>query len=106
MAVYYLALAIVVITLFVRLSVLKRLIRLDVKYFLSSIVLRCIAVALMAFGGMHALSQVIPNTNMGWLLLSVVMSVLFTNSLIMALGLNKEERYYLLAILKTKLGKK
>lgn len=105
-AVYYLALAIVVITLFVRLSVLKRLIRLDVKYFLSSIVLRCIAVALMAFGGMHALSQVIPNTNMGWLLLSVVMSVLFTNSLIMALGLNKEERYYLLAILKTKLGKK
>lgn len=105
-AVYYLALAIVVITLFVRLSVLKRLIHLDVKYFLSSIVLRCIAIALMAFGGMHALSQVIPNTNMGWLLLSVVMSVLFTNSLIMALGLNKEERYYLLAILKTKLGKK
>lgn len=104
-AVYYLALTIVVITLFVRLFVLRRLIRFDVKRFLSSIVLRCIAIALTAFGGMYVLSQVIPNTNIGWLLLSVIISILFTSSLIMALGLNKEEKYYLLNILKTKLGK-
>ncbi len=103
--VYYLALTIVVITLFVRLFVLRRLIHFDVKRFLLSIVLRCIAIALTAFGGMYALSQVIPNTNIGWLLLSVIMSILFTSSLIMALGLNKEEMYYLLNILKTKLGK-
>lgn len=104
-AVYYLALMIVVITLFVRLFVLRRLIRFDVNRFLPSIVLRCIAIALTAFGGMYALSQVISNTNIGWLLLSVIMSILFTSSLIMALGLNKEEKYYLLNILKTKLGK-
>lgn len=104
-AVYYLALMIVVITLFVRLFVLRRLIRFEVKRFLPSIVLRCIAIALTAFGGMYALSQVISNTNIGWLLLSVIMSILFTSSLIMALGLNKEEKYYLLNILKTKLGK-
>lgn len=103
--VYYLALTIVVITLFVRLFVLRRLIRFDVKRFLSSIVLRCIAIALTAFGGMYALSQVISNTNIGWLLLSVIMSILFTSSLIMALGLNKEEKYYLLNVLKTKLGR-
>lgn len=90
-AVYYVALTIVLATLFVRLGVLRRLIKLDVKKFLFHIILRCLVVAAVAFGGTIIMGQIFPPFGIVCLVMEVILSIVFTGLLIATIGLNKAE---------------
>ena len=92
-AVYYVALTIVLATLFVRLGVLRRLIKLDVKKFLVHICLRCLVVAAVAFGGTIVMDQIFPPSGIACLVVEVILSIVFTGLLIATIGLNKAELF-------------
>ena len=102
-SVYYVALSIVFATLFVRLIVLKRLVNLNVAYFLTHIVLRCFTVAVLSFIGMFAYMQFVSIQNLWCLIMSLCISLVFTSILILSLGLNREERNSVITVVKKQL---
>ncbi len=105
-SVYYIALAIVIATLLVRLAVLRRLVHLKIAYFLTHIVLRCVVVATFSFMVIFAYSQAVANSNIWWTMLSLVISLALTGASVLSLGLNKNEKAYILEIIKKQLTKR
>lgn len=98
--VYFVQLVIVILTLFARLIVLKRLVSLNISQFLVNIVIRCLLVAALSFSVITYLDNIESITG---LLISVIFSLCLTVTMIVVLGLSQEEKGLAKNLIKRKL---
>lgn len=103
-AVYYLALTIVVITLFVRLIVLRRLITLNIYQFLVKVFARAILVGMLSFGVSICMEKLLYPSSIVQLIGAMTFSILITVIFVLSLGLDDKEKQMIKNFIKKKVG--
>ena len=102
-AVYFVKMSITIATLFVRLTVLRSLVKLNMRQFLFKIVARCFFVALLSLLSVSWFVRLFDTTAIGELVVMVVIAFVLSCVWIMLLGLSKEEKIMVISIVKSKL---
>ena len=92
--VYFISLIIIVITLYVRLVVLKNLVNLDVSYFVRSVVFRSLITGVVAWGLSCVIANYLDSDNFFLILSYLILSIICTGLTIYIMGLDIGERQY------------
>lgn len=96
--VYFISLIIIVSTLCVRLVVLKKLVNLDVGYFIRSVVFRSLITGVIAWVLSYVIANYIDSDNLLLILSYLILSVICTCLIIYAMGLDIAERQYVVNV--------
>lgn len=103
--VFYVFIIMGVLSLFLRMAILKRTIGFDNRYFTNKILIPCVFVGFLSFVVPTILKLTIENNILRLILVSVS-SVSFTGLFIYFIGLSKEEKEMLNGMIKDRLGRR
>jgi len=105
-SVFFVNLSIVFITLFIRLNILKSLVRLDIKDFFKTVIAKSILTAIVASTLCLAISHFITCSSLVRLIVFFICSLMSSCFVVYIIGLNKSERRFALNLIHSKITHK